>query len=139
MKKNIFVMMLALIGVFTLSSCSKNTKLEGTTWKGQMVQTVTQSGVEGIVTIDATMKFIDLASGTMELDYKATVNGITVDSESDSGSFTYTFDGESYGTIYPIFEDDDDDNFSIPFTYDKKAKQITIEIDGYTFQLAKAK
>lgn len=126
MKKTLFLALLACV-TMVFTSCNKEKELPGTSWKTHTVldQDMTMEGITAHINMvfDGTMKFTDATKGTMEMSTSGTISAMgmsmPLDSELETTSFTYTFDGEA-GTLT------DPDGETIPFTYNKKDNTINI-------------
>lgn len=129
------VLLMTFVACFAMmfGSCQKDLDLIGTTWKAHdtVNQQITEEGVTATaeLTYDYVLNFIDATTGKMTITYNGTVSamGMTfpINNEPISANYTYTFDGEN-GTITTAEEDD---NVTMPFTYNKKDKTILISIN----------
>ena len=139
MKKTIVLAFVAILSVFTLASCNKNVDLTGTTWEGSIKKdTVMIDGTPAEFSMTMTVDFTTDATGRLSAANMIAIDGTPYMNHSFDESFSYTFDGESSGSLYNL-DLEEDEQFSIPFTYDKKNKQITIKQEDYTLDLHESK
>lgn len=115
MKKNIFIAMAALV-MMVFTGCSKEVDLAGTNWKANYSKTLTYQGMSADVTMNFALSFVDAANYKMITSGTMSAMGMTQNIENETTNGTYTFDGEK-----GVFDGDQ------TFTYDKKAKTITVE------------
>ena len=134
MKKTLFLALLACV-TMVFTSCNKEKELPGTSWKTHTVidQDMSMEGITAHINMvmDATMKFTDATKGTMDMTTSGSMSamGMTfpIDTEEETITFTYTFDGEK-GTL--TGKDHTGAESTLPFTYNKKDKSWSLESDG---------
>lgn len=135
MKKSIVLAFTAILAVFSLASCNKTVDLTGTSWEGNLKKdTVMIDGTPAEFSMTMTLDFITDATGRLQVGDMMTIDGSPYMNHSSDETFSYTFDGESSGSIFNLSLEEDA-QFSIPFTYDKKNKEITLKYDGNTLYL----
>lgn len=116
------------------TSCKKDVDLTGTTWNYSETTTETYEGMSMTITANADMIFTSETAGKIVVNSTANFMGQTMELENATTDFTYTFDGESAGTITSTVTNDngETETETVNFTYDGEAETITVVDDDFT-------
>lgn len=144
MKKFLYVALMTFV-MIGMSACSKDDDvLTGTKWAGQITET--ENGLT--ITADVAVEFTTETAGKMsvamvmtdELRQMLIAFGMTEEeiaemAEVETEDFTYTYDGESKGTI--TIKDEDGPDSIVNFTVD--GDTLTLTEEGHNVVLTKQK
>ncbi len=108
------------------TSCKKEVELTGTTWTASYSETMEEEGITGTIIATITLAFKTETAGEMLTAATISALGQTFDTGTETSQFTYTFDGESAGTLTAVIDEQTGETDTINFTYNKDDKTITI-------------